>query len=140
VAALQQRRCNFIRLQSRWANSLASSVRFATHVKEAINIAIAISGDSRTFTDPQWVNTTTLTAPDLEGEGDPVPVDLDELPQVDSEQATLADVLEGEMGALDVGDDNDLTDLGCDANATIVWEVPEVCYGLILCHITNALW
>lgn len=127
TATLEQRRSNFLRLQSHWSNSLASSVRFATQVKEAADIAVAISGGSRS-TALHWICTTKLTVPDLDGEDELVSADLDDLPQICSEQATLADVLEREMGALDcdMDDDAESTDIGYDIKATIVWELPKV--------------
>jgi hypothetical protein len=126
MVALEMRRSNFLRTQTRWANSLASSVRFASHVKEAIATATTIAGGSQSITF-HWINTTTtLAVPEFDGEGEvAVFSDLDDVaPQVDAEQAMLADVLESEMGT--IYDDEDLTDFSCDIHATIVWEVPEV--------------
>ena len=125
MVALETRRSNFLRTQTRWTNSLASSVRFTSSVNEAIATATAIAGGSQGIIF-HWVNTTTtLAVPEFEGEGEvAVFSDLDDVaPQVDAEQATLADILE--MDAID--DDEDLTDFSYDINATIVWEVPEVC-------------
>lgn len=126
MVALEMRRSNFLRIQTRWTNSLASSLRFTSHMKEAIVTATTIAGGSQSITF-HWINTTTtLAVPEFEGEGDMgVFSDFDDVvPQVDAEQATLADVLEGEIDAID--DEEDSTDFNCDANATIVWEVPEV--------------
>ncbi|KAG2092121.1 uncharacterized protein F5147DRAFT_585987 [Suillus discolor] len=124
TATLQQRRSNFLQLQSHWSNALVSSLQFATHVKEAVDIAVTISGGSQT-TALHWIATTSLTALDLDGEDELVSADLDDPPQMDSEQATLADVLEQEMAMLDVDDTAEANDIGYDIKATIVWELPN---------------
>ncbi|OAX32299.1 hypothetical protein K503DRAFT_805338 [Rhizopogon vinicolor AM-OR11-026] len=125
MVALEMHQSNFLQTQTRWANSLASLVQFASHVKEAIATATTIAGGSQSITF-HWINTTTtLVVPKFDGEGEvAVFSDLDDVaPQVDAEQAMLADVLESEMGTID--DNEDLTDFSCDIHATIVWEVPE---------------
>ncbi|KIK34569.1 hypothetical protein CY34DRAFT_26825 [Suillus luteus UH-Slu-Lm8-n1] len=90
TATLEQHQSNFLQLQSHWSNSLASSVRFAMQVKEAADIAVAISGGSQS-TALHWICTTRLTVPDLDGEDELVSADLDDLPQICLEQATLTD-------------------------------------------------
>lgn len=72
----------------------------------------------------QWINASMLVEPDSEGSDELPMVDPDHCP-LDSEQAALADVLEGEMGALEL-DDEDSTNYGRDVNAVICWNVPEV--------------
>ncbi|KAG0695531.1 hypothetical protein DFH29DRAFT_879985 [Suillus ampliporus] len=124
TATLEQCRSNFLRLQSRWSNSLASSLRFTTQVKEAVDIAATLSGGSQS-TALHWIHTTRLTIPDLDGEDELVSADLDDPPQIGSEQATLADVLEQQMGT-SMDDDTESTDIGYDIKATIVWELPKV--------------
>ncbi|KAG0699786.1 hypothetical protein DFH29DRAFT_983380 [Suillus ampliporus] len=124
TATLEQRWSNFLWLQSHWSNSLASSLRFATQVKEAVDIAATLSGGSQS-TALHWIHTTRLTIPNLDGEDELVSADLDDPPQIGSEQATLADVLEQQMGML-MDDDTKSTDIGYDIKATIVWELPKV--------------
>ncbi|KAG1863946.1 hypothetical protein C8R48DRAFT_833650 [Suillus tomentosus] len=120
---LQQRHANFIRLQTRWSNCLASSVRFTNEVSKAVAIATTLSGGSPNMMF-HWINASTLVVPDSEG-GDELPIiDPDHCPQVDSEKAALADVLEGEMGALEL-DDDDSTNYGREVNAVICWNLPD---------------
>ncbi|KAG1722374.1 uncharacterized protein EDB91DRAFT_1240225 [Suillus paluster] len=113
TATLEQHRSNFLWLQSHWSNSLVSSLWFTTQVKEAVDIVATLSGGSRS-TALHWIHTTRLTIPDLDGE--------DEL--IGSEQATLADILERQMGTL-MDDDTESTDIGYDIKATIMWELPK---------------
>lgn len=127
---LQQRHANFIRLQTRWSNCLASSVRFTNEVSKAVAIATTLSGGSPNLMF-HWINANTLVVPDSEG-GDELPIiDPDHCPQVDSEKAALADVLEGEMGALEL-DDDDSTNYGREVNAVICWNLPDVRLSLLL--------
>ncbi|KAG2104753.1 uncharacterized protein F5147DRAFT_775574 [Suillus discolor] len=120
---LQQRHPNFIRLQTRWSNCLASSVRFTNKVSKAVAIATTLSGGSPNMMF-HWINASTLVVPDSVGSDELPIVDPDHCPQVDSEQAALANVLEGEMGALEL-DDNDSTNYGCKVNAMICWNLPD---------------
>ncbi|KAG2126329.1 uncharacterized protein EDB93DRAFT_1097153 [Suillus bovinus] len=124
TATLQQCRSNFLQLQSHWSNALVSLLRFATHVKEAVDIAVTISGGSQT-TALHWITTTSLTALELDGEDELVSADLNNPPQMDSEQATLTDVLEQEMAMLDVDNTAEVNDIGYDIKATIMWELPK---------------
>lgn len=63
---------------------------------------------------------------DPEG-GDEFPVaDPDHSLPIDSEHAALADVLEGQMGMLELDNDDDSTDYGREANTIICWDLPEV--------------
>lgn len=78
-----------------------------------------------------WINASMLVVSDSEGCDELPIVDPDHCPQVDSEQAALADVLEGEMGAIEL-DDDDSTNYGRDANAVICWNLPEVRLFLLL--------
>lgn len=89
----------------------------------ALDLATTLSGGSRTI-GSHWNNTGTLTLPDPEVDEFPV-VDPDHAPQVDSEQAALVDVLEDEMGTLEL-DEDDSTNYGREANAVIHWDLPEV--------------
>ncbi|KAG1837517.1 hypothetical protein DFJ58DRAFT_718872 [Suillus subalutaceus] len=120
---LQQRHANFICLQTRWSNCLASSVRFTNEVSKAVAIATTLSGGSPNMA-LHWINASMLVVSDSEGCDELPIVDPDHCPQVDSEQAALADVLEGEMGAIEL-DDDDSTNYGRDANAVICWNLPE---------------
>ncbi|KAG1836027.1 hypothetical protein C8R48DRAFT_783020 [Suillus tomentosus] len=104
---LRQRRNQLLRLQTRWANPLASSLRFTSRAKDALEIAI------------------TLSVPDPEGELSDVefaePLDL---PVVEFEHAALADVLEDDLGREEVRDFNSMDHVN-DAHAVILWEAPE---------------
>ncbi|KAG0705805.1 hypothetical protein DFH29DRAFT_980739 [Suillus ampliporus] len=123
---LQQWHANFIRLQSRWSNSLASLACFISQVNKALDVATTLSG-ALCSTTLLSINTGTLVAPDPEG-GDEFPLtDPDHSPPIDSKQAALADVLEGQVGILELDDDDDSTDYGREANAVICWDLPEVC-------------
>ncbi|KAG1859382.1 hypothetical protein DFJ58DRAFT_840241 [Suillus subalutaceus] len=115
---LQQRHANFICLQTRWSNCLASSVRFTNEVSKAVAIATTLSGGSPNMA-LHWINASMLVVSDSEGCDELPIVDPDHCPQVDSEQAALADVLEGEMGAIEL-DDDDSTNYGRDANANLL--------------------
>ncbi|KAG1811364.1 uncharacterized protein BJ212DRAFT_1483611 [Suillus subaureus] len=123
TATLEQCWSNFLQLQSCWSNLLASSLRFTTQVKEAVDIAATLSGGSQS-TALHWIHTTRLTIPNLDGEDELVSADLDDPPQIGLEQATLTDVLERQMGML-MDDDSKSTDIGYDIKATIVWELPK---------------
>jgi hypothetical protein len=74
-----------------------------------------------------WLSTTLLEVPDPEGELSDVefaePLDL---PVVEFEHATLADVIEDDLGREEVRD-FDLMDHVNDAHVVILWEAPEVC-------------
>lgn len=124
---LQQRHANFVRLQSRWSNSLASPASFASQANKALDIATTLSGASRSTT-LLSINAETLTAPDPEGGDEFAVADPDHSVAIESEQAALADVLEGQMGVLELGDedDDDSTDYAREANAIIHWDLPEV--------------
>ncbi|KAG2096052.1 uncharacterized protein F5147DRAFT_747619 [Suillus discolor] len=102
---------NFIRLQTRWSNCLASSVRFTNKVSKAVAIATTLSGGSPNMMF-HWINASTLVVPDSVGS--------DELPIVDPDHCP-----QGEMGALEL-DDNDSTNYGCKVNAMICWNLPDV--------------
>ncbi|KAG2159668.1 uncharacterized protein EDB93DRAFT_1236976 [Suillus bovinus] len=95
---------------------------------KALDIATTLSGASRSTT-LLSINAESLTAPDPEG-GDEFPVaDPDHPMAINSEQAALADVLEGQMGVLELGDeddDNDSTDYARGANVIIHWDLPEI--------------
>jgi hypothetical protein len=91
-------------------------------VDQALDLATTLSGGPQTI-GSHWNITGTLTLPDPEI--DEFIVDPDHGPQVDSEQAALVDVLEDEMGTLELNED-DSTNYGCEANAVIHWDLPEV--------------
>ncbi|KAG2124876.1 hypothetical protein DEU56DRAFT_963177 [Suillus clintonianus] len=109
TAALQQRQSNFLQTQSRWTNPLASSAQFTAQVNKAQQTVLGISGDSR-HPSIASIHTTTLESSDLEGDDDRT--FTDEVLHVDSDQAALADLLEGDMGPLDHDDANDTTNFG----------------------------
>ncbi|KAG1804538.1 uncharacterized protein BJ212DRAFT_1486658 [Suillus subaureus] len=124
TATLEQCWSDFLQLQSCWSNLLASSLWFATQVKEAVDIAATLSGGSQS-TALHWIHTTRLTIPNLDGEDELVSADLNDPPQIGLEQATLTDVLERQMGML-MDNDSESTDIGYDIKATIVWELPKI--------------
>ncbi|KAG2136082.1 uncharacterized protein EDB93DRAFT_1242431 [Suillus bovinus] len=92
------------RLQTHWANPLASSLRFISHAKDALEIAITLSGGVQS-PNVHWFSTTLLEVPDPEGELNDVkfaePLDL---PVVEFEHATLADVIEDDLGREELKD------------------------------------
>ncbi|KAG0706003.1 hypothetical protein DFH29DRAFT_980719 [Suillus ampliporus] len=124
TATLQQRHSNFLRTQSRWSNPLASSAQFAAQVNKAQQIVLGVSGDSW-HTTIALIHTTTLESPDLDGDDDPT--FTDDVLHVDSDQAALADLLEGDMGPLDHDDANDTINFGNNVDVNVrQWDVSEV--------------
>ncbi|KAG2053166.1 hypothetical protein BDR06DRAFT_972420 [Suillus hirtellus] len=85
------------KLQTRWVNPLASLLRFTSCAKDALEIAITLSGGVQS-PNVHWLSTTLLEVPDPEGELSDVefsePLDL---PLVEFEHAALADVLEDDL-------------------------------------------
>ncbi|KAG2139317.1 hypothetical protein DEU56DRAFT_735682 [Suillus clintonianus] len=118
---LQQRHSHFIRLQTRWSNSLASSVRFTSRAKEALDRAIAYSGDPQDTV----LNLASVTVQDPAPEDEPVVPEVDDLDsqELEPEQAALADILEGDIAGAELDEDQDLVSNMC---ADIVWDSPEV--------------
>ncbi|KAG2115497.1 hypothetical protein DEU56DRAFT_919407 [Suillus clintonianus] len=120
---LRQRRNQLLRLQTRWANPLASALHFASRAKDALEIAVTLSGSAQ-MPNMRWLSTTLLEVPDPEGElNDAEFAEPHDLPVVESEHAALADILEGDLGREEVGFDS--MDYVNDAHALIVWEAPE---------------
>ncbi|KAG2737671.1 hypothetical protein P692DRAFT_201672633, partial [Suillus brevipes Sb2] len=114
TAALQQRRSHFLQTQSRWTNPLASSAQFAAQVNKAQQIVLGVSGDSQ-HPSISSIHTITLESPDLEDDQ----TCTDEVLHVDSDQAALADLLEGDTGPLD-HDDADTTDFDHNVDVNFV--------------------
>lgn len=121
---LRQRRNQLLRLQTRWANPLASALRFTSRAKDALEIAITLSGSAQ-MPNMHWLSTTLLEVPDPEGELNDAAefAEPHDLPVVESEHATLADILEGDLGREEVAFDS--MDYVNDTHAVIVWEAPE---------------
>ncbi|KAG1727949.1 uncharacterized protein EDB91DRAFT_1239464 [Suillus paluster] len=121
---LRQRRNQLLRLQTHWANPLASALRFTSRAKDALEIAITLSGSAQ-MPNMHWLSTTLLEVPDLEGEvNDAAEVaEPHDLPVVESEHAALADILEGDLGREEVVFNS--MDYVNDTHAVIVWEAPE---------------
>lgn len=117
---LQQRHDNFLRLQIWWSNSLATSVHFASQVNKSLDIAATLSGAPLNASH-HTINASTLAVPDYEGK-DELSIDPDHSPAINSEQAAVADVLEGQMSALELEDD-DSTAYGHKTNAIICWNL-----------------
>lgn len=93
-------------------------------MEKALDLASTLLGGSQ-LTGIHWNDADTLALPDPEA-GDEFPVaDANHAPQVDFKQATLADVLEGGMDALEL-DEDDSTDYGHNVNAVIHWDFSEV--------------
>lgn len=123
TAILQQCHSNFLRTQSCWTNPLASSAQFAAQVDTAQRIVLSISGDSP-HTTITSIHPTMLESPDLESDDDPT--FIEDVSHVDSDQAILADLLEGDTGPLDHDDVND-TNFGNIADVNILqWDASEV--------------
>lgn len=120
---LQQRHDNFLWLQIQWSNSLATSANFASQVNKSLDIAATLSGAPLNALH-HTINASTLAVPNYEGEDEP-PADPDHSPAIHSEQAAVADVLEGQMSVLELEDD-DTTAFGHKTNAIIYWNLPEV--------------
>ncbi|KAG1728250.1 uncharacterized protein EDB91DRAFT_1314088 [Suillus paluster] len=99
---LQQWHSHFIRLQTRWSNSLAPSARFTSRAKEALDRAIAYSGDPQDTV----LNLASITVQDPAPEDEP-----------------LADILEGDVARAEFDEDQNLMSNMC---ADIVWDSPEV--------------
>ncbi|KAG2066086.1 hypothetical protein BDR04DRAFT_1160725 [Suillus decipiens] len=101
--------------------SLAS---FTSQVNKALDVATTLSGALHSMT-LLSINASTLAALDPEG-GDEFPIaDPDHSPPIDSEHAVLADVLEGQMGMLELDNDDNSTDYRCKANTIIFWDLSE---------------
>ncbi|KAG1770194.1 hypothetical protein EDD22DRAFT_977211 [Suillus occidentalis] len=118
VVPLQQRRSHFLRLQTRWANSLASSVRFTSRAKEALDCAIAYSGGPQSTA----LCLASVTVQDPVPEDEAVLPEVDDLAEVEPEQAALADILEGDVAGAEIDEDEDIVHNVC---ADIVWDPPE---------------
>ncbi|KAG1864624.1 hypothetical protein C8R48DRAFT_601821 [Suillus tomentosus] len=118
LVPLQQKHTNFIRLQTRWSNPLASSVRFTSHVEVALNHAIAYSGAPQN-TAPQLASVTMQNL----AEDEQVLPEEDDLVDDEPEQAALPDILEGDIAGVEFEDDEDLVS---NIRANIVWDSPEV--------------
>ncbi|KAG2053155.1 hypothetical protein BDR06DRAFT_1054409 [Suillus hirtellus] len=117
LVPLQQKHTNFIQLQTRWSNPLASSVRFTSHVEVALNHAIAYSGAPQN-TAPQLASVTMQNL----AEDEQVLPEEDDLVDDEPEQAALADILEGNIAGAEFEDDEDLVS---NIRANIVWDSPE---------------
>ncbi|KAG1879476.1 hypothetical protein C8R48DRAFT_767734 [Suillus tomentosus] len=117
LVPLQQKHTNFIRLQTRWSNPLASSVQFTSHVEVALNHAIAYSGAPQN-TAPQLASVTMQNL----AEDEQVLPEEDDLVDDEPEQAALADILEGDIAGAEFEDDEDLVS---NIRANIVWDSPE---------------
>ncbi|KAG1735673.1 uncharacterized protein EDB91DRAFT_1348200 [Suillus paluster] len=117
---LQQQHSHFIRLQTRWSNSLAPSARFTSRAKEALDRAIAYSGDPQDTV----LNLASITVQDPAPEDEPVVPEVDDLDsqQLEPEQAALADILEGDVAGAEFDEDQNLMSNMC---ADIVWDSPE---------------
>jgi hypothetical protein len=127
--SLRQRRDHLLRLQTHWTTPLVSSLRFTSHARDALKIAITLSGGSQTPT-MCWLSVTSLEV--AEGEPDDMQfAEPHDLPVVESEHTALTDVLEGDADREEVGD-FDLMDYVTDTHAVIVWEVPEVRVAILL--------
>ncbi|KAG2125734.1 hypothetical protein DEU56DRAFT_873029 [Suillus clintonianus] len=107
LVPLQQRRSHFLRLQVRWANALASSVRFSSCAKEALARAITYSGGTHGI--PLHLD-------------EPVLPEADDPAEVGPEQAALADILEGDSAGAEFNEDQDFVSNVC---ADMVWDCPE---------------
>ncbi|KAG2739058.1 hypothetical protein P692DRAFT_20756820 [Suillus brevipes Sb2] len=119
VVPLQQRRSHFLRLQTQWASSLASSVRFTSRAKEALDRAIAYSGGPQSTA----LHLASVTVQDPVPEDEVVLPEVDDLEEVEPEQAALADILEGDVAGAEIDEDEDIVHNVC---ADIVWDPPEV--------------
>lgn len=103
----------------RWSNALASSVRFSSRAKEALNRAIIYSGG----THGTPLHLTSVIVQDPVPEDEPLLPEADDPIEVEPEQAALADILEGHSAGADFNEDQDLVSNVC---ADMVWDCPEV--------------
>ncbi|KAG1846399.1 hypothetical protein DFJ58DRAFT_730530 [Suillus subalutaceus] len=86
---LRQRHDCFLRLQTHWANPLASSLCFASYAKDALVIAVTLSGGSQ-MSNLNWLGTTFLEVPDPESDLNDVEFsEPHDLPVIESEQVAL---------------------------------------------------
>jgi hypothetical protein len=103
----------------RWSNALASSVRFSSRAKEALDRAITYSGGPLS---PSF-HLTSVTVRDPVPEDGPTLLEADDTMKVEPEQAALADILEGDSAGAEFNEDQDVASNLC---ADIVWDCPEV--------------
>ncbi|KAG1835702.1 hypothetical protein EV424DRAFT_1340758 [Suillus variegatus] len=89
-------------------------------VNKSLDIAATLSGAPLNASH-HTINASTLAVPDYEGK-DELSIDPDHSPAINSEQAAVADVLEGQMSALELEDD-DSTAYGHKTNAIICWNL-----------------
>ncbi|KAG1724201.1 uncharacterized protein EDB91DRAFT_1239990 [Suillus paluster] len=119
LVLLQQRRLNFLRLQTQWSNLLVSSLQFVSCAQKALDRALTYSGG------PQSTNlhlaNVTVQEPASEDKLVLLP-EADDLPEVEPEQAALANILEGGSAGVEFNEDQDLVSNVC---ADIVWDSPE---------------
>lgn len=85
-------------------------------MNKAQQVVLGVSGDSR-HPSIASIPTTTLESLDLEGDDQTF---TDEVLHVDSEQAALADLLEGDTGPLDHDDANDTTNFSLNVDVNIL--------------------
>ncbi|KAG2100644.1 uncharacterized protein F5147DRAFT_582024, partial [Suillus discolor] len=109
--------------QSCWTNPLVSSAQFVAQVNKVQQIVLGISGDSL-YTTIASTHTTTLESLDLEGDDDPTLTE--DIPHVNSDQAALTDLLEGDMGPLDHDNANGTTNFSNIVDVNILqWDVSK---------------
>ncbi|OAX31011.1 hypothetical protein K503DRAFT_794987 [Rhizopogon vinicolor AM-OR11-026] len=104
---------------AQWSNSLASSVCFASHAKEALELAIACSGGPQSTT-LQSVG-VTIQEPVAEDEAN----ELDDSLEA---EIVLADILEsGDTDEVELDQDQDQgLPVAYNVHANIIWELPTV--------------
>ncbi|PPQ97512.1 hypothetical protein CVT26_006536, partial [Gymnopilus dilepis] len=89
IIQLSQRRDELIHLKSRWTSSLASSIRFETHINTAVKQAEALTGQT-CATPLKWIVLTTEAGSSAERDGSESAED-DEQALAEDDEQTLAD-------------------------------------------------
>jgi hypothetical protein len=124
---LQQRRDHVLQLQTRWVTPLASSIRFASNAKEAVNVALTLSGSKGGLdTSVYMLVPTTLALPEHTEDDTALGITVDDFEAADTigaEEAALSDIFNGASD--DEDSEKDADSMG-EPEVVFCWEPPEV--------------
>ena len=135
---MEHRREEALELQDQWPTALASQVRYASQVKEAVKMANILCGTSPTA-ELQWLQPIVCSLP-LESVPEvDVDSDVDEglkvvpefEPELDPEQVLLGDILGGENE-----EDDEKEEVMPVVN--VAWKLPEVNPSILACCIARS--